>query len=796
MQNQTIGAIQDWQSDDYGLQFECLGFSGSIIPSSERMFRIRIQPDGNSTSSQSYAVCTESGEVDFDISERDDCIILTTARARLEIQKSPFRVSLFDDLGNLLSADDESFGTSRIASEVTTYRKLMHGERFLGLGEKVGPVDRRGHAYTNYNSDKFAYSVEEDPLYLSTPFFIGVHKQGVYGLFLDNTFKTRFNFGASTDRFSWFSASNGEMDYYLIAGGTVQDVVKEYSSLTGYMPLPPKWALGFQQCRYSYYPDDEVKTLAQTFRDKDIPADVIYLDIHYMDEYKAFTFDKDRFPAPEAMHDELKEMGFRTVAIVDPGIKVQEGYGPYDRGLTKDVFLKLPDGQRYQGEVWPSWSHFPDFTDPKARNWWGRELDFYRTMGVSGIWNDMNEPAAWGQSLPELIEFANEGDPTLHAEVRNVYGMQMARATHQGMEAYLENERPFVLTRAGFSGVQRYSAVWTGDNVSSDDHMLLSCRMLCSMGMTGIPFSGSDIGGFAGEASPALYARWVSLGVFQPMVRAHTQVNTRDAEPWSFGEEVEQIARNYIKLRYRLMPYIYSAFKVSADTGIPIMRSMAIEHAQDPLIYDSRFENQYYFGDHLLICPARSTQELMEVYLPEGLWYDLYTDQQYEGQKTHFIPCPIYKQPVFVRAGAVIPWMSQVSHTNDDHDGILDLHIYTGGTSEGGLYEDDGLSNDYASGAYSNRKWALSDDGLLIGVSVGVYTSEFDHIKLTFHGLEQKEIQVNGQNHTLGNEDWHCIEPISGIDTFFADKGEELRAKVKVQMIEQGLASNELNIEL
>jgi alpha-glucosidase len=795
MLSKAIGDILKWNKTTEGVEFSCEGFEGSVSCCTDQMFRIRIQPNSNEPKSHSYALLDSELRKTCAVTESSEYIYLKTNKASVEIKKAPFRIRLFDEQNQLLSSDDDAFGTSVIGSEVTTYRALMPGERFIGLGEKVGPVDRRGHAYTNYNTDKFAYSIEEDPLYLSVPFFIGVHDKGTYGLFLDNTFKTRFNFGASTDRFSWFSASNGEMDYYLIAGGSVADIIAEYAALTGRMPMPPKWSLGFQQCRYSYFPEEEVTTLAQTFRDKDIPADVIYLDIHYMEEYKAFTFDRERFPDPVKMHARLKEIGFKTVAIVDPGIKVQEGYGPYDRGISEDVFVKLPDGERYQGEVWPSWSHFPDFTHSKVRNWWGSELEFYREMGVSGIWNDMNEPAAWGQCLPELIEFDNEGNPTVHAEVRNVYGMQMARATQEGMAKYLGNERPFVLTRAGFSGVQRYSAVWTGDNVSSDDHMLLSCRMLCSMGLTGIPFAGSDIGGFAGEASPQLYARWLSLGVFQPMVRAHTQVNTRDAEPWSFGEEVEQIARNYIKLRYRLMPYIYTAFKQAADTGLPLMRSMAIYHSLDALCFDSRFENQYYFGDYLLVCPARSTAESIEVYLPKGNWYDLYTDQYFEGERSYLVHCPIYKQPVFVRAGAVIPMRSQTSHESDQHDAILRLHVYARGYSKGGLYEDDGLSNDFTKGAYVWRTWEHSEEGLTIYRPEGNFDSEYTEIKLILHACEGvSQITIDDTDIALITEDSRWVEPISGIDTFYADKGVELQSSVKVCVIKN--LSKDLKIRI
>ena len=779
MRSKSIGTVEGLIMDGQKASFHTDGFKGSIQFYADNIIRVRLSPISTLIHEQSYAIDMLPEHVNVKCIEEKDYVSMKSSSAELRFTKKDFRLSLLDAKGNILSEDDASFGTTQLGTELCTYRKLQKNERFLGLGEKVGPLNKRGQSFENWNTDKFGYSIEEDPLYLGIPFFIGLHDAGMYGLFLNNSHRSIFNFGASSHRYSWFSAEDGEMDYFLFTGGNISALIEAYTRLTGRMKLPPMWSLGYQQCRYSYYPDHEVKSLASNFRNRRIPADVLYLDIHYMKDYKAFTFDQERFPDPEGLHKELKEQGFRTVAIVDPGIKVEKGYGTYDRGISKDVFVKMPDGEPYQGEVWPGWSHFPDFTSEKVRAWWVEELKFYKDKGVSGIWNDMNEPAAWGQSLPSHLEFDYEGKQTTHREARNVYGMQMARASQEGMQSHMKNERPFILTRAGFSGVQRYSAVWTGDNVSSDEHMLLACRMQVSMGMSGISFSANDIGGFAGEGNPALFARWIAIGAFQPMFRAHTQVNHRDAEPWSFGEEVEQISRNYISLRYKMLPYLYSMLWQSTQNGMPLMRSLAFLEPYENLVYDTRFQDQFLCGDSLLVIPCKSTQELVEAYLPKGSWYDLYTDEVLEGGKTHLLKCPIYRLPIFVKAGGILPMQSQRQSTAEAHDSMLRIHLFTGAEGELNWYEDDGISHAHEAGAAIQRRMSLSGNSFRLDEAKGNFKSTYSKLKIILHGTEIiKEVRAGTTVLSLKREENRFIEAISGIDTFYTDKGIELCAQV------------------
>jgi alpha-glucosidase len=741
-----------------------------------------------------YAVVQQPQEVEVTIEENDDLLIIRTDKVDLEITRKPVRFSIKNKEGEVLNEDD-TFGTSWIGEQVTTYKKLQKEERFVGLGEKTGHLDRFGKGYQNWNTDYFSYGVNADPLYMSVPFYIGIHQHGMYGIFFNNSYKTHFNFGASNHRFSSFSGDSGLMDYFFIGGDNVAEIIENYTWLTGRMPMPPKWSLGYQQCRYSYYPDKEVLNVANTFRDKDIPADAIVLDIHYMDEYKIFSWDPKRFPDPKKLTSELEKKGFNVVVMCDPGIKVEEGYQPYEEGLKEDIFIKYPDEVPYQGEVWPGWCHFPDFTKPKAREWWQKQMLHYTEMGVTGFWNDMNEIATWGNMLPELLEMDFDEHPASSRKGRNIYGMQMARSTYESAKENL-GQRPFNLTRAGFSGVQRYAAVWTGDNTANDEHMLLGVRLVNSLGLSGVAFSGYDVGGFIDNANETLFARWISIGAFAPFFRGHSMINSCDSEPWAFGEEVEEISRNYIKLRYRLLPYIYSIFYESTKTGIPIARSLALYYSYDKNIYHKEFENQYLFGPSILVAPVASSKELTKVYLPEGRWYELYTDQLYEGGQTIITESPIEKLPVYIKGSSILSM--QPSGDNTQHKAeILELHLYYGKTaSEFHLYDDDGISFENENGKYHKRVITYNGENQLnLSEVTGSYQPSWKNIRLYTHGFSPEEIRVNGKAKDVQLEMYRFIQPISNFDPIGTIRSDELKIKA-LPFIEFPYKNEEITIRI
>ena len=721
---------------------------------SPSIIRVQFSKSG-SFDELSYAVEVKPTGQKFEFTDGATAVIKTDS-ARLEIAKNPFRIKFSDAKGRLLNEDEPAFGTGWNGEQATTYKKMQNGERFIGLGEKTGPLNRRGEGYTNWNTDYFGYPAGADPIYQSLPFYIGQHGDVVYGLFMDNSFRSYFNFGASNDRFSSFTTEGGEMNYYLIANTTVAKILESYTYLTGRMPMPPYWGLGLQQCRYSYYPDKEVLTVAKTFRDKGIPADAMVLDIHYMEKYKLFTWDKERFANPKGMNDQLKTMGFKTVIIIDPGVKVEKGYAAYEDGVKENVFLKYPDGTNYTGQVWPGWCHFPDFTMPKAREWWGLKFKDLVASGVEGFWNDMNEPATWGQRFPDLVEFNFEGKKGTHRRGHNLYGMQMVRSTYEGTRKLLGNKRPFILTRAGYCGVQRYSAVWTGDNVSTDEHMLSGVRLLNSMGLTGVSYTGMDVGGFTGTPSKELFGRWVSIGAFSPFFRIHSAIDTKESDPWSYGERIEAINKNYISLRYKLLPYLYAAFAESNRSGMPINRSLAIAHTTNPRIYEGAYHNQFYFGPSLMVCPVESTKEITKVLLPDADgWYSLYNDQFYQGGKDEMVECPIEKLPVFAKGGSLVVMQSQVMSTGEKPGDTLYVHVYQGKKAiPFAYYEDDGESYQYESGTFYKRTMVLepAKRQVKFGKAEGSFASKFKKAKVIFHGFSDfKGVGAKSENYSFVN---------------------------------------------
>ncbi|AFL85850.1 family 31 glycosyl hydrolase, alpha-glucosidase [Belliella baltica DSM 15883] len=745
--NLHLGNVEHWEKTDFGISGKTSnGFFKITVFEHDT---IRIQASQEDTFfSNPYSVVSQPRHEGFSIEELDQLLVIKTKTVELKLFLNPFHLKFYDKNGKLLNEDDPSFSISWLGTEVTNYKKLQPQEKFVGLGEKTGNLNRAGKAYTNWNTDYFAYGIGDDPLYMSIPFYIGIHDEVAYGIFFDNTHKSVFNFGASNNRFMYFSAEDGEIDYYFMHDDHVSKILSAYTKLTGRMEMPPMWSLGFQQCRYSYYPESEVLNLAQTFREKDMPADVIYLDIHHMEKYKVFTFDNEKFTNPKAMITKLKEKGFKVVVIMDPGIKTEAHYAPYVEGLGKDLFVKYPDGEIYEGQVWPGWCAFPDFTKEETRTWWGEKMKFYKDAGVDGYWTDMNEPASWGQHTPNLIDFHYEGEIVSHRKARNIYGMQMAKAAKEGSEMQAPNQRPFVLTRSGFSGIQRYAAAWTGDNVSSEEHMLAGVRLVNSLGLSGVSFSGYDIGGFAGEASKSLFARWISIATFSPFYRAHSMINSCDSEPWSFGEEVEEISRNYMKLRYQMLPTLYSHFYKSTESGLPVAKSLVLDFPHEAKVYEEAFQNQYIFCESLLIAPIESTKEITKVYLPEGDWYYFFNDQKYSGNQIIYVDTPLSYLPVFAKAGSIIAMQSAISHTDATHEGVLKLHIYKGkGSSTYLHYEDDGFSKNYQKAEFFKREitWNSDKQELQFGPVEGNYESAFKEVQLYFHGIDKDSISLGDQ---------------------------------------------------
>jgi alpha-glucosidase len=774
----SLGAMERPARAGNSLRFTNAQAVATVTALSPDVIRVRVMPGGEGRD-HSYAVINRNlGDPGASFSIEDARSTITTSALRVTITHTPFRVTFATKEGVTLDEDADR-GISLSGTAIRVAKRLRDEDNVYGLGEKIGPLNKRGwklggYSYTMWNSDTFGYDNSTDPLYVSVPFYMVLRDGSAYGVFLDNTYRSNFDIGHQTEGVLSFGADGGELDYYFINGPEPKKVIERYTALTGRMPLPPLWSLGYHQCRYSYYPDRHVRFIAENFRQRRIPADTLWLDIHYQDAYKPFTWDRKRFPDPAGLIRSLRNDGFRVVTIVDPHPAKERGYAPYDTGLAGDHFVKNPDGSVYEAPVWPSraedgdapdWSKpsrlksvFPDFSKPAARAWWGGLYKDLVAAGVAGIWNDMNEPAVFetaSGTMPLDNRHDNEGQPSDHREIHNVYGMLMTQATHEGLLRLRPNERPFILSRASFAGGQRYAALWPGDNVSDWTALRSSIPMLLGMGLSGFPFVGVDIGGFADAPTAELYTRWLQAGVFYPFMRSHTTFGTPDQEPWSYGLQYEAINRRAIELRYRLLPYIYSAMREAAETGVPAMRPLFVDYPKDGNTWG--MDDQFLFGSDILVAPVlRAEVTERGVYLPAGEWYDYWTGARYAGGTRISVPVTLASIPIFIRGGAFIFGQPVVQHTGEMAGQPLEVTYYGAGASERWLYEDDGLSLDYRRGVSSRRRFIARRDGgatvIEIGAPEGSYRAAARSIHLTVGSSDVGTVRVNGME--LKREDW------------------------------------------
>ena len=723
---QYAGDIISFKKFDDRVEFKLTNALFNIYVIDNNIIRFRFTNQQEFSKAPSYAV-TYNASIPFSFNDEKEYYQISTNEIIVRITKLPCRVHIYDKNMNLINEDEKSFGVSFDYDEVRCFKTLFNDELFYGLGEKTRNLKKNGEQWTMWNSDIPAYTEKQDPLYQSIPFFIGIRNHKAYGIFFDNTYKSYFNMGASNNRFYWFGAEKGEMDYYFINGPEIKKVIQLYTLLTGRMELPPMWSLGFQQSKWSYYPESTVRTLAETFRNKQIPCDVIYLDIHYMDAYKVFTWSNDRFPQPGKMLSDLSREGFKIITIIDPGIKADStNYNPAKEGLKENLFVKYPDGIVYQGEVWPGWAYFPDFTKKETREWWGRKNADLIEQGVAGVWNDMNEPSAWGQAIPDILQFDDNGFGANYKKIHNVYALEMAKATFEGIKKNVPGIRPFILTRAGFSGIQRYAAVWTGDNVASEIHLKLACTMVQGLSLSGVAFCGTDVGGFFDSPSQRLYTRWMQLGAFTPFFRGHTIINTRDQEPWAFGDEVEGWVKEAVDLRYELLPFFYNEFYNATQTGIPVVRSMFLNYQNDDECYSTDAQYQYMIGDNLLIAPVLSEYEnFKKLYLPEGKWLDWWNNKVHSGNQWIVVEAPINRIPLFIKEGGVIPMQEKLNYTDEKKPDELVLKMFPSRNSDYIFYEDDGKSLDYKDGKFLVTNIHTSND-LNLEIDIKKISGNFD----------------------------------------------------------------------
>jgi alpha-glucosidase len=750
---QHIGNVQRVEKLPDGVELTAGSAKLRITAFREGLIRVRLSPHGSFPKDLSWAVIESPDPPRFTVDDGKTELRMTAGRAVVIVKKSPLLVTFTDLAGNVLLADEPSLPMAWDGSYLQVWKRMPADENYFGLGDKAGPLNRRNRAFTMWNTDFFGWQESDDPLYKTIPFFIGLRQGAAYGVFFDNTYRSSFDFGKESRDYFSFGADGGELNYYFIAGPEPKKIVEQFTALVGRMPLPPLWSLGYQQSRYSYYPEARAREIVQTLREKKIPADAIYFDIDYQQGNAPFTINREYFPHFEKMVADFRAEGIRTILITDLHIKKDpnRGYDPYDSGSKQDVFVKTSNGSVFVGKVWPGDSVFPDFTLAGVRDWWGSLYKGFVNMGVAGFWNDMNEPSVFEtptKTMPlDVVHRLDDGSTLDHRAVHNVYGMENARATHDGLLKLRPDERPFVLTRAAYAGTERYAATWTGDNSATWNHIYMSVPMIMSLGLSGYSFVGADVGGFAGSPPVDLLTRWYELGVFYPMYRDHAAKGTADHEPWANGPEQEAIRKRYIELRYRLLPYIYTAIEETSRTGLPLMEPLFLEYPDAQEFYGE--DRTFLFGHDFFVAPVITEKvDAEDVHLPPGDWYDFWTAEKHSYQEQISLHPALAETPLYVRGGAIVPMQPVVQSTNEKPDGPLELRVYPGNDCHGALYQDDGLTFAYQEGNFLRVDYTCQILPRSLTVSSNIETNAYqpwwNNTQLKIYGelSEPKEVRI------------------------------------------------------
>jgi alpha-glucosidase len=743
------------------------------------VIRVRVGRDGVLPEDASWAVLASAREQRATVTPENAnaAVGFRTKNLRVQIERATLRLVVSDLQGNILQEDAAGWPAEFHDKGFRIYKQMPPDEHYFGLGDKVGPLDRRNQAFSMWNTDAYNFQESTDPIYKSIPFFLTMRAGRALGVLLDNTWRTSFDFGKRTDGVYSFGADGGPVDYYLLYGPEPKQVLQTYAWLTGPPPLPALWSLGYQQSRYSYMTEAELREIAAKFRSERIPADGLYLDIDFQVKNRPFTVDQERFPNFVQMIADLKKENFHVVTITDLHIAFlpNADYAPFDTGVAGDHFLKNSDGSIYVGTVWPGPSVFPDFTQQSTREWWGSLYKSFVSDGVAGFWNDMNEPAVFNvasKTMPADVQHRID-EPGFkrrtanHLEIHDVYGMENSRATYQGLLKISPDERPFVLTRASYAGGQRYAATWTGDNSATWNHLRLTTPMLENLGLSGFGMSGTDGGGFIGTPTPELLTKWTEMSTFQPIDRNHSEKGVPHREPWVHGLDQENIRRRYIEERYKLMPYLYTAVEEMSRTGVPVMRPLFLEFpgaAPDKHPLDLDTGNEFLFGADLLVAPAPFPEkpDAYVVKFPAGDWYEYWSGERLHQAKTSAaapmqasIHPTLEVLPVFVREGAIVPMQPLIQSTNEVPNGPLTLRVYPGRDCKGALYQDDGKTMAYKRGEFLRMQFtceAFADSlKVHLGQHEGSYRPWWTELRVEVYG------QTSGAAYTFGGKTGQAV---------------------------------------
>ncbi len=753
------------------------------------VLRLKISRSGQFDESPTFAAAfTMPDAVPFLVHEDDESIRLETAQLTLRVTRAPFGLAVHRADGSVvfedaLATNGHSRGYVHLNDSFVLTRRIARHDAIYGLGEKTGAFNRRGRNFILWNTDVLqrgvlaqarlaeadqsldGESTAFDPYYTSIPFFYhartSAHAAALCGSFVDNGYKANFEFD-SRDEYR-IEFHGGQYTEYVFAGPSMKSVLEGYTFVTGRIAPPPLWALGHHQCRWHDYSAADVLGIGKQYRDRKIPCDVLWLDIEYMDDYRVFTWNREKFPDLPDMLAKAKAQKLRVITIVDPGVKVEPGYAVFDQGVAQNLFCKTDAGNLYVGQVWPGRTAFPDFSKAEARAWWGELNARHIGSGIAGIWNDMNEPAT-GQVSPFAMRFDRDGQNHAHERFHNQYGLLMAMGTHQGLLAAEPTLRTFILSRAGFSGIQRYAAQWLGDNCAEWSHLAMSVPMSTGMGVSGQAFIGGDIPGFTRAPSAELAARWTQYGALTPFCRYHSQRGEQDKYPWSFGPGTEKLTRTALELRYRLLPYIYSAFIAASETGAPVQRPFVFDFQDDRQAWET--DDAYLFGEALLVAPVMEAGcTARHVYLPPGTWVDFYTGERHAGAQFITAAAPADRIPLFARGGYVIAMYAEAPQSTMDHQPeLLELQVIVpseDGETHSLLQEDDGITSAFNSGAFLRTHFRVQRSADRVRVSSTTEGSgypEFRRSRLRFvlRGCTAHTVTFGDREIALQNGRFEC----------------------------------------
>ncbi len=604
--------------------------------------------------------------------------------------------------------------------------------RIYGLGETVRGINKRGYIYVSNNSDDPFHLEEKKSLYASQNFFVYWDKDLVFGMYVDTPGRVTFDIGYTEINTFTIGFDDFDADIYVVTGSGVTDIVRQFRKIIGKSYVPPRWAFGFGQCRWSYMSADEVREVVDNYDKLGMPIDSVYLDIDYMERYKDFTVDNERFPDFENFVKEMKARNIHLIPIIDAGVKIEEGYDVYEEGVAGDYFVKKENGDRLVAAVWPGKVHFPDFLKEDARKWFGDKYNVLLDKGIDGFWNDMNEPAIFytedhlkevfdgieeykGRNLDIRSFFAfkdlvgsidnnpedyrrfyheYKGQRIRHDKVHNLFGYNMTRAAGEAFKRNSPDKRILMFSRSSYIGAHRYGGIWCGDNRSWWSHILLNVQQMPALSMTGFLYSGADIGGFSADVTEDLLMRWTQFGIFTPLFRNHSAEGTRRQEYYRFTDK--DGLKKMLQLRYALIPYLYSEFMKAVNNDDMLFKPICFDFPEDEMAQDT--EDQLFVGESIMVAPIyRQNARGRYVYLPETMKllrfrsYDDY-DTEILDAGSHYVKAELDEVLVFVRKGHALPLAKPAARVGNIDTSDLSYECFECESTDYELYTDDGIS--------------------------------------------------------------------------------------------------------